>query len=205
MGKQRLVGTVVLVALAVIFIPMILDFSREQETMVAVDIEIPPAPDANKMRILPLDSWSKKIDPEVKAEPLFVESPVVPDEEEKKPDLGLESELKSKLKEAVSTTAPKMSQPDVFVEPPAETKKIAKKGPAWVVQIGSFSSQDKALFFRDQLRSQGYASYVVSADSRENKKYYRVRVGPVLLKSEASSIQKKLKTDTKLDGFLMRY
>ena len=41
--KQRLIGAAVIIALAVIFVPMILDGSGRQES-VALDVEVPPEP-----------------------------------------------------------------------------------------------------------------------------------------------------------------
>jgi len=41
--KQRLIGAAVIIALAVIFVPMILDGSGRQES-VALNMEVPPEP-----------------------------------------------------------------------------------------------------------------------------------------------------------------
>lgn len=58
--KQRAVGAAVLVALAIIFIPMALDFSKEkaQET---VDLSLPPPPEGEyKTVTIPMKEWSDK-------------------------------------------------------------------------------------------------------------------------------------------------
>ncbi|HFC30152.1 MAG TPA: hypothetical protein ENJ44_03810, partial [Oceanospirillales bacterium] len=54
--KQRLVGASVIIALAVIFIPMLFDDS--QSNNVPISIDIPKEPDNLKHKIVPLDSNS---------------------------------------------------------------------------------------------------------------------------------------------------
>jgi DedD protein len=53
--KQRLIGAAVLVVLAIIFVPMVLDGSSTPESQ-TIDLAIPPAPDgATQTRVVPLD------------------------------------------------------------------------------------------------------------------------------------------------------
>src|ERR1700752_999908 len=55
--KQRLLGAVVLIALAVIFIPMLLSGPAPQQTSETVNLAIPPAPDREfQNRVLPVDA-----------------------------------------------------------------------------------------------------------------------------------------------------
>ena len=82
------------------------------------------------------------------------------------------------------------------------TKKPVVTG--WVVQLGSFSVQKNALKLRDSLRKNGHASFVEEY-SRNGKKSYRVRVGPEQTRELANELKKKLKTETKLDGFVIEF
>lgn len=53
--KQRLIGAAVLVVLAIIFVPMVLDGGATPESQ-TIDLAIPPAPDgATQTRVVPLD------------------------------------------------------------------------------------------------------------------------------------------------------
>lgn len=55
--KQRLLGAVVLIALAVIFVPMFLSGPAPQQTSETVNLAIPPAPDREfQNRVLPVDA-----------------------------------------------------------------------------------------------------------------------------------------------------
>ena len=54
--KQRLLGAVVLIALAIIFVPMILSSNGPNHESGTVDLEIPPAPNREfETRVLPVD------------------------------------------------------------------------------------------------------------------------------------------------------
>ncbi len=213
--KQRLVGTVVLVALAVILVPMILDFSR-QEAVQRGDITVPPAPDAAKMQVLPLNIWSKKIDPEVEPEPVVVEEPRVAEavpEAVAKPEAAAPEEVvatppteeQTAQPDVADGAEPPLPQPDVVAPPESDTPDPSLKGKAWMVQIGSFSAENKAFIFRNKLRKMGYAAYIVPGEDGEGQRFFRVRIGPEILHSRAEALRKQLKRDTGLDGLVMRF
>ncbi len=55
--KQRLLGAIVLIALAVIFVPMLLSGPAPKQTSETVNLAIPPAPDREfQNRVLPVDA-----------------------------------------------------------------------------------------------------------------------------------------------------
>src|SRR5690349_3137346 len=55
--KQRLLGAIVLIALAIIFVPMFLSGPAPQQTSETVNLAIPPAPDREfQNRVLPVDA-----------------------------------------------------------------------------------------------------------------------------------------------------
>jgi DedD protein len=57
--KQRLLGAVVLIALAIIFVPMFLSGPAPQQTSETVNLAIPPAPDREfQNRVLPVETTS---------------------------------------------------------------------------------------------------------------------------------------------------
>ena len=91
------------------------------------------------------------------------------------------------------------------IEKPATTVAVTKPVVSgWAVQLGSFSVQKNAIKLRDSLRKKGYASFV--EDSTKNgKTSYRVRVGPELTRELADELKKKLKAETKIDGFVVTF
>lgn len=176
--KKRLIGAVVLIALAVVFLPMILDGSGSDKASLQVEMDIPERPKVEPKLELPDPGLAKPItffDPEPEAEQ---EAPPV--------DLA-EPEL--------SEPAPRSEDTVVAVKPELT---------AWVVQVGSFAAQDSAKDMRDRLRQHGYAAFIRQAESK-GKIVYRVKVGPEATRTLAEVLQGKLKKQEKLDGIILAH
>ena len=202
--KERLVGAAVIVILAVIFIPMLLDDTEDQE-IVITETNIPPKPENMPLppsvdeRIIPADSnFSSRIIP-VQEEPAVeeVEEPVVQKTEEAVPPA-----------EKKETTSPKPAQT-------AGQKSAAAAGKndepatsvgvsAWVVQLGSFSSEKNAQELNQKLKQAGFRSFVEPL-KQNNTTSYRVRVGPELRRSDAQIIKEKLKSTMQIEGIIVQY
>ena len=76
----------------------------------------------------------------------------------------------------------------------------------WVVQVGSFS-RENADKLNVRLRDAKYPSYIDDkpVTSRDGAQVYRVRVGPVALRSEANKLNAELKQDMQLDGMVLEF
>ncbi len=197
--KQRLVGAVVLVSLAVIVIPMLLPGEGEMTTSQRGSL-IPKAPD---YRFAPV--------PESPVAPHLAAAPPVPDEtppvaEEPQPSVKKASSAKPPIK----PPGKPVSKADLPID--AATPKhsnVSKKGDgqatAWVVQVGSFSHRKNAHVLRDKLRKQGFASFVEAVQDKCGKPVYRVRVGPEVRRDLADKLQQLLVRDAKLKGIVLRY
>ncbi len=185
--KQRLVGAVVLVSLAVIFIPMLLD-GGNNSSMPRYGSNIPTQPDFD---FEPLEIPLQPI------EPIPADRPRVIDK--------VEPAVVAASKPAESKpTAP--SQPAKAQPKPAITeaaKPAAKGSPvAWIVQVGSFSQSANALALRDKLRKNGFTAFVEKYRDK-GKTSYRVRVGPELKRETAEKHLQRLKQKLKLKGIIM--
>ena len=204
--KQRLVGAVVLVALGVIFIPMLLE--GPDRNLVP---EMQPLPEPQERRFSqPLNSFpAPGAIPEAPDEQVVqADAPPLPAEQVRdgqsaQPEASLE-EQKLVLPEPVEAEPepePLSSLADTAVKtPPAEPGPLGH----WVVQVGSFSSKANALRLRDKLRGGGFATQVekvVLAD----KAHYRVRVGPYLQRTEAEREAEKLSKAFDLKGRVLSY
>ena len=75
---------------------------------------------------------------------------------------------------------------------------------AWVVQLGSFSSEKNARDLNDRLRASGFASFVEPL-KQEDSMAYRVRIGPELRRSDAIAVRDKLKKSLDIDGIVLQY
>jgi DedD protein len=187
--KQRIVGAIVLVALAVIFIPMILPGHREigfQDT----GSPIPPKPtELENLKVLELEKPQPAPAPrEIVRTPIDERSPETPAVETPPTTEAKTPPAPEKPPAESSTAAPTTTQPETAA---ATTPK------AWAVQVGSFTQRENAMKLRDKLRAKGYKSFVEQITSA-GKTFYRVRVGPVVTRDNAEALQKELQTKQKM-------
>jgi DedD protein len=203
--KQRMVGALVLVALAVIFLPML--FSRQDEQR-QVTVEAPAAPQA-------------PVVPQVQMETVAVPEPQALPQEPVPTDEEVAEDTTPAAPVATAPTAPIMiTKP---VAPPAVAKPIpapaqpitsASSKPdttqsrvdanglsvSWSVQLASLSSRASAESLQKTLRSQGYNAYIRSADGKN-----RVFVGPLIERAEADRLRDLLGRQQNLKGFVVRF
>jgi len=178
--KQRLVGAVVLVSLAVIFIPMLLD-GGERSTMPMFGSNIPEKPD---YQFEPLEIPLQPVPPIAEERPVLID----------KPEPAPEAEAPRPTSEAKAPPAAPNTQP----QPSADTDKTV----GWVVQVGSFSRSDNALALRDKLRSKGFTAFVERVKTAEGT-IYRVRIGPELKRESAERQLQRLQREMKLKGIVL--
>ncbi len=204
--KQRMVGALVLVALAVIFLPML--FSRQDEQR-QVTVEAPAAPQAPVM-------------PQVQVEPVVVPEPQALPEEEPVPTDAQIAEQQAPstpiqpsipvvkpapavaAKPAAPAPAPKpvAPQPAAPGKPDVGQSRIDTNGLpiSWSVQLASLSNRESAEALQKTLRSQGYNAYIRTADGKN-----RVFVGPLIERAEADRLRDLLGRQQNLKGFVVRF
>lgn len=190
--KERLVGAAVLVILAVIFIPMLFDDTQETEPVITAT-NIPPKPD--DMSSPPEGDFSSRIIPLEQGEA----NTVIPKPEEKTADKPI-AENKPATDITAATEEQVPSKTAVIDEEPPTNVGLS----AWVVQLGSFTSEENAQVLNQKLRKAGYSAFVEPLKQKTNV-VYRVRVGPELKRSDAESIRDELKKTMKLDGIVAQY
>ncbi|MGU1787660.1 SPOR domain-containing protein [Pseudomonas aeruginosa] len=204
--KQRIVGALVLIALAVIFLPML--FTREDESRQVV-VEAPPRPQSPAMpsvevqptEVPELQPGEEDIAPEIVQEgsPAAAGQP-------SQPIGGLPTTPPATQPPAqAQAQAPAASQPQPPAAPssppPAEKRLDANNLPqSWSVQLASLSNRARAEELQKTLRSQGYNAYIRSFDGMN-----RVFVGPVIQRAEADRLRDQLSKQQKLNGFVVRF
>lgn len=206
--KQRMVGALVLVALAVIFLPML--FSREDEQR-HVAVDAPPVPQASAM---PQVQVEPVVVPEPKAlpqEPVPVEEPVV---QQVAPSMPIAPSAPAVAPAPVVASKPVPKPAPAPVPAPAPAQPIAAAKPdtsqsridanglsvSWSVQLASLSSRESAENLQKTLRSQGYNAYIRSAEGKN-----RVFVGPLIERAEADRLRDLLGRQHNLKGFVVRF
>jgi len=185
--RQRLWGATIIIALAVIFLPLLLDGSGSESQFRRVERlrEEPPrvinedgtreTVTVPQSTIADQDSWWSR------TKRRFTESPVDA-REAKAPQVNtLEEEIEiidgtsAEFQDGTNTDAAANSEPNRLQ--------------AWVVQAGSFADQSNAIAVRDRLRRAGYPSFVTpNADGV----VFRVRVGPMINRSQAADVREKV-------------
>jgi len=230
--KQRLVGAVVLVALGVIFIPMLLE--GPDDTLVPELDQLPelvdPAPSRPLEAFPTMDTLPVSPDTSVLAADAAPDAEPVPEPEplaEPEPEPEAQAEASAEVQGGpvaaesgvqpapVAEPAAQEQQPAhaVDAEPAAQEQQPAhavdaepEAGPlgSWVVQVGSFSSQQNAIGLRDKLRDGDFTTQVEKVRVA-GKTHYRVRVGPFLERDEAEQKRKQLADKFKLSGRVLSY
>ncbi|MDH3635453.1 MAG: SPOR domain-containing protein [Gammaproteobacteria bacterium] len=195
--KNRLVGISVVFALAVIFLPMVLDGSGVRKDKFEVVIPPQPLVSANP------EFEPKIIDMQAKVEAL-------PDLESRLVD---ENSSPTRIKPAdtgkVDLKSEKTTQPEPETRQAlAKDEKVtaAKEGgDSWVLQVGSFQDRDKALSQRDKLRKSNISAVFIEQFEVDNKPSFRVRLGPFINRDQTQVAQNKIKAKHNIDGIIMKY
>lgn len=206
--KQRMVGALVLVALAVIFLPML--FSRQDEQR-QVTVEAPAAPQTPSLPPVQVDpvpvpepqalpQEPVPSDEELAQEPAAPATPIAP-----APAPAVPSKPVAAPTPVPATPAnkPAPSQPITAAPKPDTTQsRVDANGlsVSWSVQLASLTSRDSAEKLQKNLRSQGYNAYIRSADGKN-----RVFVGPLIERAEADRLRDLLNRQQNLKGFVVRF
>jgi cell division septation protein DedD len=190
--RQRLVGALVLIALAVIFLPMLLDGKREIPTQ-QVDVDLPPP----SSQIMPGDQdvtvpAQRQSVPTPDPEPV---APVIPETEiSAEPDIidPLDSNAPAASAEPASSqpiTRANESEPATRPEPPAQSApprfERSEQG-RFAVSFGSYGQESNAKNLVAQLSMAGLNA-ISEAVQSEGKTLYRVRAIGFANRTQAES------------------
>lgn len=202
--KERLIGASVLVMLAVIFIPMILDNSGQYDSEIS-GTNIPDRPGGDfSSRIVPIEQGQpvNTIEPPTEVV-LSPESTIV--EMVQDTEIAQETDLGA-IDEQTDTTQVEETNTIITEDTKkASTPRVAEVGiTAWVVQLGSFGKEENADNLNKRLREMGFTAFVEPLN-QPNGTIYRVRVGPELLRSDAVELQKVLNEKIQTQGIIVKY
>jgi DedD protein len=188
-ARHRLIGAAVLVLIAVVGLPRILDNKPKAVTNdIAVNIVTSlPIPSAITK---PSENPKTDTSPETSAKQGVSES---------------KAELKSEVKSEAKTTNPVppksgalgLASGEEVVS--ATTNSTPSSVPAangsgkFVIQIGAFASEERAKGWITKLKEQKIPNYVLNRNAPDGTKLYVLRAGPYADKDEAEAAEKKIK------------
>jgi len=181
--KQRLVGAVVLIALAVIFIPMLLSGGRQME-MPMFGSNVPErSAEITNIKHIDVEEMQKTERRPVNPKRIPIDHGL--------PEPKIVKEKKTIVEKIVALAESKEKKPVI-------------KETVWAVQVGSFSKKSNALGLKDKLRKKKIHAFVERI-MKNNKATYRVRVGPEITRKKAEALKKKLKKEFKLSGLVVKH
>lgn len=195
--KQRLLGAVVLIALAIIFVPMFLSGPAPQQTSETVNLAIPPAPDREfQNRMLPVDATpdaSKNAQPGV-SEPV-TNTPLATVDTPPRP-----AEIPQPTEPVPTTPAPAATPPktESAASTKTETPKVADNAPGraasgrFFVHLGVYTVAKNADDLVASLKQGSFPAFSESSEA-QGKPASRVRVGPYEDRAAAEAARLRIK------------
>lgn len=208
--KQRMVGALVLIAIAVIFLPML--FSRQDEAR-HVRVDAPAAPQAPAVSQLKVDPVTVPEQQPLPQEPVPTDEelaqPSPPPVNQHPPAMPIAPAPARPVAAATKVApapAPARPAPAPVAPAPAalaaDTNRVDANGLSitWAVQLASLSNRANADNLQKSLRTQGYNAYIRTSDGVN-----RVFVGPLIERAEADRLRDQLDKQQKLKGIVVRF
>ncbi|MEH6593562.1 MAG: SPOR domain-containing protein [Halioglobus sp.] len=210
--KQRLVGALILIALGVVFWPII--FVEPGDNAEAEGRRIPARPAVNTTPLAAPDREGLRDSPALASRK---------DAEEQ--ELARESAAQSPAQEVEPVkAAPVQKPPEKASEPVAvtpaakpqeqqKTRTTAPKKPAidsegvpvaWILQVASVSKPDKAEELRRRLLAMGYKAYTKKV-YRSDTVLLRVYIGPKFERAQLEKIKRSVDSEFGVKSLVVRY
>ena len=196
--KQRVVGTVVVVCIAIIFVPMLLDGEGMQSP--ELEMTVPPMPSSSAA------TASGQVAPSG-----GLPTPILPPAPD--PIAALDEPADSDATQAaiqIETPAPEQT---AAPEQGSDTNDGKNNNGAlnetgllagWSVRLGTFGNAGNAEGLMRTLRADGHKAYTRTI-RRESGNLTAVLVGPLLARDEASSLRDRLARTYNLDGMVVAF
>ena len=190
MIKQRLIGFVVLVAIAVIFWPIVFVTPENADDFELPFFEMPPKPEfeVSDRREPVLDKVDQAVLPKLPERQPTISQPV---------DIALPT--------------PNSTLVDADEEPDQQSSAMERAEfddqglpVSWELQIATFSNVERAEEISQLLRDKGHKAYV-SPISLDDQRLFRVMIGPKLQKQRLIDIQPAIDDYFSVESFIVRF
>ena len=190
MIKQRFVGFVVLVAIAVIFWPIVFVTPENADDFELPAFEMPPksAVAVSERREPVLDKVDQSILPEMPERQIPIVQPV--DIASPMPDVALVDADEEPEQQASALERAEFDDQGLPV--------------SWELQIATFSNAERAEEISQLLRDKGHKAYV-SPIILDDQRLFRVMIGPKLQKQRLIEIQPAINDYFSVESFIVRF
>ena len=189
--KNRLVGTVILVAVVVIFLPDMLDGKKSSSEDVFVNV---PAAPAKKPIVNPEPFPEERVISSAQR-PVEIVNEKALDDDDNDTEVNAE-QADASINEASNDDLARQT----VIEAPAETE----QNNSWVIQLGSFRHQKNVKQLLDKLENAGYRAFSRPIQTSSGP-LTKVFVGPNLNKRELDGALSHLQDLTGLRGKVTRF
>ncbi|MEZ5510864.1 MAG: SPOR domain-containing protein [Gammaproteobacteria bacterium] len=207
--KQRLVGAVVLISLAVIFLPLVFDGQQqridtapyaipEKPVISIVAPDVKPLEQAVAEHVQAVSAVQADKAAQESQGDQFDHQPVSVAPSEESPAVA--SASPDKATEAYLVQEKKVDQ-ELQGKPVEQTVDLAE---AWMIQVGAFSSRDNAMGLQDKLKAGGYPAFVRTSKGASST-LYKVYVGPEIRRAHLESQKAELEAKFKLKALILKY
>ena len=190
MIKQRFVGFVVLVAIAVIFWPIVFVTPENADDFELPVFEMPPKP---------VVAVSERREPLLNK----VDQSVLPKVQEREPPIIQPIDIAS--------PAPDLALVDADEEPEQQSSALERADfddqglpVSWELQVATFSTAERAEEIALELRNKGHKAYV-SAVTIDGTKLFRVRIGPKMQKQRLLDLQPDIDAYYGVESSIIRF
>lgn len=190
MIKQRFVGFVVLVAIAVIFWPIVFVTPDNADDFELPVFQMPPKPSV---------AVSERREPVLDK----VDQSMLPEMPEQQPPIVQPVDIASPM--------PNVSLVDADDEPEQQASALERAEfdeqglpVSWELQVATFSTAQRAEEIALELRNKGHKAYV-SAVSIDGKKLFRVRIGPKMQKQRLQDLQPDIDDYYGVESSIIRF
>ena len=210
--QNRLIGTIILVAVGVIFLPDFFDGKKEhyKEEFASIPLQpkmggeseaktIPEPENADV--VLPQEPVTATADKPISTgdETYTIEADNnVTAEPQIKPQHNIKHEVKPIVKPVVKPIVKPVEKSKPVIKTPVTTSS------AWVIKMGTFGNFDNANALVAKLRLNGYQAQMIPRNAKPGQ-YVKVVVGPDVSKAKLTGQIAELKKITGLNGKLNRF
>lgn len=195
--KQRLVGTLVLVALGVVFWPLIFVTPQDRDPVVLQPISGRPVIDQSP--IAEPESYQTSV---MEALP---DAPTTSAAVQGDADLGTQTEIDAvELRSLPPADA--LAAPLPRIDPPSDASLIDEQGVAvfWVLQVATVGSASRAADIVNGLRERGYKAFS-KRYVRVDDELFRVQIGPNAERDVLTRIKPEIDRALRVDSKILRY
>jgi len=193
--KQRLVGALILAALAVVFWPII--FVQKDPLPDALIVDVPPAPPIDRTPLREPDTAGLRVlgDAQAQADP-------VPDVEFPASEMDAEADLPGLPPREETVSAVTLDEArETLTKPELDADGLPI---AFSLQVATMGNPVRAEALRDELVEAGYKGYLKRL-RRDDKVLYRVLVGPKYQRDELLPIKEAVDSAWRVDSLIIRY